>query len=173
MSAVGKLGHGKVIHGEKANWEKLLAASAPKVVSAGCPKGLGWCFPICRSLSICSFTWRSIYLISSLIPNKKEGYRRPPPEMYRIKLRGNGLLFRENHTQMRLSPRNWGRETESLRMTMTGKVLGGSRWVAAGDQLNPPPQHSLKLEFGDSQWYLLWGGVSRTLKHQAQHLYSC
>lgn len=151
-------------------WEQPLAASTPKLVSARCP---GTWVDVFLSVGHFLFVLLLvIYLISSLILNKKEGYRRPPSETYRIKPTGNGLLFRENHTQARprahvteggkLSHRVWPWQVTCW------EDLGGSQLEI---HWTPLPQHSLELEFGHSHW-IFHGGTGGS-RSQAQHPCSC
>lgn len=156
----------------KFNWEQPLAASTPKLVSAGCPGAWVDAFLSVGHGHFLFVLLLVIYLISSLILNKKEGYRRPPSETYRIKPTGNGLLFRENHTQARpqahvteggkLSHQVWPWQVRCW------EDLGGSQLEI---HWTPPPPTFTRIRI----WPLtltssMGGGIQNS---QAQHLCSC
>lgn len=163
MSAVGKLGHGKVIHGEKA--QLGTTAGCLNSQAGFCWMSLSGCFPICRSLSIHSFT---CYIFNKLTHSKQKG-RLSETTLWNVQNKANrkwSSLQRKPHLSETMSPWNWGRETESLSMTTTGKVLGGSRWVAAGGPLNRSPPKFTQIRI----WPLtpissMWGGGNPELSN--------
>lgn len=128
------------------------------------------------SLPIYSFTSAYTYLISRLIPNRKEGSHRSSSALYRIKVRRQSQ--RKPYSSQTRSPCNCGRETVSHRVKATaGTVLAWFMWVAAGDKRkNPPLQTYAQIARWTLTGFFLGTGdyseLQNTTETQTLHLHS-